>query len=525
MFVPHVHAQLIALGGYHPCVSIDVGSTFCWGKDSLGQLGDGDSDALPWKAVPTLVPGLDKNVKALALRHDTTCAVKSDDTLWCFGANTYGNDGTGVSGSKKIPSVVYQAVGLDPVSISVGQGHVYAVAHTGALWCWGANTNDQLGLGTETNENTPQQWALGLDVPVARWNQFGQLGKGSTGGNQATPTPSSFFPDVKEIACGAYHTCMLRFDGTVWCWGRNLYGEWGVPGVGNANALYQVPGVENVASIAAGGYHTCFLWENGVMRCLRRNNYGQLGLGDTVDRGYVNLAGAVVPKLDLRPAELCTCCEAKSVRFGFGIERPCVVEADEPGVDSSVRVFTASRQFFTAPSDESSTDVHMLAEHRVDYGVDALHSFKYQRVPGNKFRFEVGCLQGVSSPSTELLTTPATDSSNGDLRSLDRQVVDCGSFPILEFRMETFFFMRSYVMYQYQCSSLPHTGTCRTLQTTFSEDGNGNPVHLDRHGIKCSRTNEAITKFQLVRDKTETSVPEIAYAYTCCAMPTQIVEL
>ncbi len=80
------------------------------------------------------------------------------------------------------------------------------------------------------------------------------------------------FPPFTEVSAGAEHTCGLRADGRIECWGANDYGQSFAPlGVFRA--------------VSAGGEHTCGLLENGRVECWGRNNYGQSSPPSGVFRG------------------------------------------------------------------------------------------------------------------------------------------------------------------------------------------------------------------------------------------------
>ena len=89
---------------------------------------------------------------------DTTCWVKkSDKTLWCWGNNYFGQLGLGDTTSRNVPTQLY----INNVSkVSTGFAHI---AHTcasktdGTLWCWGNNTDGQLGINSSINKTVPTQ--------------------------------------------------------------------------------------------------------------------------------------------------------------------------------------------------------------------------------------------------------------------------------------------------------------------------------------------------------------------------------
>lgn len=91
---------------------------------------------------------------------------------------------------------------------------------------------------------------------------------------------------LTQLALGNRHSCALRSDGTVACWGDNANGELGLGTVGTAMAApATVPGLTGVRAIEAGLSHACALLGDGTVRCWGDNTYGQVGDGTMVDQG------------------------------------------------------------------------------------------------------------------------------------------------------------------------------------------------------------------------------------------------
>jgi alpha-tubulin suppressor-like RCC1 family protein len=86
----------------------------------------------------------------------------------------------------------------------------------------------------------------------------------------------------RTVSAGGEHTCSVRFDGTLWCWGRNTWGELGNAdrGPGRPDPL-QVGTAADWSTVAAGGGHTCATRRPGSLWCWGLNNKGQLGDGTT----------------------------------------------------------------------------------------------------------------------------------------------------------------------------------------------------------------------------------------------------
>ncbi len=147
----------------------------------------------------------------------------------------------------------------DIVQLTVSQ-HNCVLTKTGKVLCWGPNAGGQLGQG------------------------------GPDGSNHMKPTVVPDLSGVVEVRAGTGYSCARMTDGSVRCWGDN---KWGQLGDGSAVAKYTptvVPGVTGVAALAlpnsTGGLsaHTCALKTDGTVWCWGSNQYGQLGDGTTVDK-------------------------------------------------------------------------------------------------------------------------------------------------------------------------------------------------------------------------------------------------
>jgi Regulator of chromosome condensation (RCC1) repeat len=109
---------------------------------------------------------------------------------------------------------------------------------------------------------------------VACWgaNGFGQLGNGRTTSADAgtfTPSVVTGLSGVAAVSAGGWHTCALRQDATVWCWGQNQDGQLGTGGANTAVPV-QVPGLSGVASVSAGHLATCARLLAGGVKCWGR---------------------------------------------------------------------------------------------------------------------------------------------------------------------------------------------------------------------------------------------------------------
>ncbi len=302
----------IAVGQRHTCALRPTGKVACWGNDAAGALGRGDPEgAAIDPGGPRLVMDL-SDALAVDSGDGFGCALRKSGQIWCWGRNDLGQLGDGTSVDRLGPAPVEGIE--DAIALSLGQAQVCVVRKTGVVVCWGANDQGQLGrpAGAPIHKPLPvakldkaiavslgsgHACAIQQGGGVACWgsDSEGQLGDGagSRGGKVANVS------DAVALTSGRAHTCALRSSGAVVCWGSNTQGQLG-NGIGAAqlkvpaHVPVSVAKVGNAASIAAGPEHTCALEQSGKAVCWGRNDAGQLGSGTSS-----NVWTSRVPVLDL----------------------------------------------------------------------------------------------------------------------------------------------------------------------------------------------------------------------------------
>jgi len=148
-------------------------------------------------------------VVQVASGSDFTCALLSDTTVRCWGANKYGQLGVGDTNPRLVPTPVPGLTGV--TAIGAGDEHVCAVMGGGALKCWGANYAHQLGLGD--SNTTSDSSAHATPAPVCA---------------QGTGSSCVALMGAKAVAGGPDNTCAIVGQG-VRCWGNdNAYGQLGI---------------------------------------------------------------------------------------------------------------------------------------------------------------------------------------------------------------------------------------------------------------------------------------------------------
>jgi hypothetical protein len=294
-------AQVVA-GGGHACARLDDGTVKCWGDNSRGQLGLGDTNTRGdgpldmGDNLPAVDLGTGRTAQALAAGYQRTCALLDDDTVKCWGLNDYGQlglgdtsdrgDGPGEMGDN-LPAVDL-GTGRTAQALAASTFHTCALLDDGTVKCWGRNHLGQLGLG-DTSDRGDEPLEMGDNLPAV------DLGTGRT---------------AQALAASMYHTCALLDDGTVKCWGRNDNGRLGLGDIDSRGDEPMemgdnLPAVDlgtgrTARALAAGGYYTCALLDDDTVKCWGGNYDGALGLGDTSHRGDGPLEmGDNLPAVDL----------------------------------------------------------------------------------------------------------------------------------------------------------------------------------------------------------------------------------
>lgn len=221
---------------------------------------------------------------AVSTSEATTCVVRSDATVWCWGDNRYGQLGNGTTSvniAEPIQAVQVIAEGggwlQGVVAIAAGQAHECALrGGDRTVWCWGYHYYGNLGNGTSGVRS-------GFDCHT-------EGGCGTPYALQVVSAQGAPLTNVLKVIAGRMHTCALRSGGTVWCWGYNVEGELGDGTATNRSTPVQVTQgnaktlFTNADDVAAGGGTSCASKVDRTAWCWGWNYYGQVGDGTTRDR-------------------------------------------------------------------------------------------------------------------------------------------------------------------------------------------------------------------------------------------------
>lgn len=239
-------------GGFHNFALKTDNTLWAWGNNSFGQLGFGD---FTQRQYPTQV-SYEVFWKKISCGLTHSAAIKSNGTLSTWGRNEYGQLGLGNLTTTNIPTLINYDI--DWRYVACGGFHTLAIKNDGTLWTCGKNTHGQLGLGDRENRSS-----------------FTQVGSDT---------------DWKLVSAGREYSVAIKNNGSMWSWGMNRDTLnppiFGLLGLGDLNTTVvttprQVGLDYSWKYIDCGGYHSAAIKNNNTLWMWGRNDYGQLGLDDT----------------------------------------------------------------------------------------------------------------------------------------------------------------------------------------------------------------------------------------------------
>jgi alpha-tubulin suppressor-like RCC1 family protein len=308
------------------CVITASGNGYCAGDNwayngSNGNLGTNNTTdtVIPISSPERFQLPAGLTVKSMYIQDRITCAIASNDSVYCAGNNYYGTLGDGGSANSAVPKL-YPLPGGRKASQVIGEYHnsgasiLHVLATDGTIWGSGRNVYGELGDGTiGTARRTPVQYGVrsdyvymltgpshfcGMtgsgDVYCAGDNSSGQLG---TGACVDSSVPVRFNLPAGELASQSMSrfassqfssTQILTRSGKVYGSGANVYGKLG----NNASSAtqcavvqMQMPGGITVNDITTLDADSTYVFgSNGAVYAVGRNNLGQLGDGTTTNR-------------------------------------------------------------------------------------------------------------------------------------------------------------------------------------------------------------------------------------------------
>lgn len=251
----------VATGSSHTCALTSENKLYCWGSNNYGQLGKGDANNSTIPVLADVSGALNgKSLTALSAGGNTSCTLDSNGKAYCWGDNTYGQLGDNSTTPRVVPTAVDTSgvlSGKTLTSISTSGASTCAVDSDGKAYCWGSNSGTgQLGDGTQTESHVP----IAVD----------------TSGVLSGKT-------VSKVVAGTTSACAIANDAHVYCWGKGSLGQLGNGTINDTSVPVAVTtsGVlsgKTVTDISVmGDHHACALTSEGKAYCWGSNVYGELG--------------------------------------------------------------------------------------------------------------------------------------------------------------------------------------------------------------------------------------------------------
>lgn len=260
--------------------------------------------------------------------------------------------GLGLDASRKRPHLIESLANYCISQIACGFQHSVAVSEFGSIYVWGSNNCGQCGLDNETVGcdyfTTPklvktlgtaqvvqiacgQYHTLALtnsgDLYSFGSNMYGQLGLGYESEKVTKPTlvKSLRGIPIAQLACGANHSFILSTSGSIYGFGKNLFGQLGVGDMQVRIFPTHVKTLRNqcVRFISCGDDYSTFLTNDGGVFTTGLGSFGQLGHGtygnEVLPRKVLELMGSTVSQIACGRRHTLTFLPSRKKIYGFGL--------------------------------------------------------------------------------------------------------------------------------------------------------------------------------------------------------------
>jgi alpha-tubulin suppressor-like RCC1 family protein len=216
-----------------------------WGAGSFGRLGN---NAVANQSSPIQTVSGGTNWRSVSAGNYHTAAIKTDGTLWLWGAGSFGRLGNNATTTTNRSSPIQTVSGgTNWRSVSAGNDHTAAIKTDGSLWTWGLGSGGQLGNDSTTNQSSPVQTVSG----GTNW---------------------------RSVSVGGCHTAATKTDGSLWTWGYGSFSQLGTNSfISRSSPVQTVSGGTNWRTVSAGGCHTAAIKTDGTLWTWGDGSFGRLG--------------------------------------------------------------------------------------------------------------------------------------------------------------------------------------------------------------------------------------------------------
>ena len=309
----------ITTGYGHACALTAAGQAYCWGSNTVGELGSLPALSPDPVTAPRAVEQGGVSYVTIVASNGRTCALDAGGTAYCWGNNSDGSLGVGVVPTLPDlftlyiarPRAVVQPSGVSFSSLARAEtslGTMCGLTSAGQAYCWGVNNVGQIGDGTTETRLTPTPVAQPTGVAFAAvstegqqscgvtasgaaycWgrNTDGSFGNGSFGGDGAVLPPTAAATSSgpwQTIRVGSQYACGLNTSGRVFCWGSG--GKLGNGSFTLSTVPVEVllPAGRVFVEVFAGNIAACALSDTDELYCWGQNMAGSVGDGTLIDR-------------------------------------------------------------------------------------------------------------------------------------------------------------------------------------------------------------------------------------------------
>ena len=279
-------------GEFHTITLSNDGTLHSFGYNHHGQLGLGHLGHNNDVSIPTAIPDLPK-INRITCGYDFTVCVDVEGFIWAFGNNNFGQLGTGnTTNFNQVPQKLLGLPPV--VSVSCGSYHTLIITNDDHLWSYGRNNFGQLCLGDQMGQLKPQKTVFSNISKISAGafhslfennegeifscgdNEYGACGLGHFNHPQVMPSHIRNAPsNIVQFICGFNQSLFLDSEGNIFYAGKYWCGHKGVQN--ELNKIPNIPPIQTISCVSVSCYLIDFegnLWSFGC------NNFGQLGHGD-----------------------------------------------------------------------------------------------------------------------------------------------------------------------------------------------------------------------------------------------------
>lgn len=215
-----------------------------------------------------------------------TCAVAANGIPWCWGNDVWGTLGDGAATTQARATPQPMTGVASAVAIEAGDTHACALLANGSIQCWGRAADNYLGNGVDLDSATPfpvtvngisdathltvgpsHSCAIRTDQTVACWGSNNVNLGNSSNAETVETVPVSDLSGAVDVSAGLTHSSAVIDGGEIKCWGNNAYGQIGDGTQTHRTSPVAVSGISNAIAVAAATWFSCALLETGEVKC------------------------------------------------------------------------------------------------------------------------------------------------------------------------------------------------------------------------------------------------------------------